>query len=121
MARVEVEDSWIVAGDRAEVRRAVERFFQQRKMQIITQEDREFVAKQGSQLLTRLLGGWFVPATWLPKRATVRLRQVEGGTRVSAVIEETMGFGFIDPLFEKKYRNFFEAWVDELHEAVQPG
>jgi hypothetical protein len=119
MARVEVEDSWIVAGDRADVRQAVERFLQQQNMKIVAEEDREFVAKQGSQFLTRMLGSWFVPATWLPKRATVRLRQVEGGTRVSAMIEETMGFGFIDPLFEKKYRNFFEAWVDELHDAVQ--
>jgi hypothetical protein len=114
VARVEVEDSWIVSGDRADVRLAVQRFLVQQKMKIIAEEEREFVADHGSQFLTRLLGGWFVPASWLPMRATVRLRQVDNGTRVSTTIEEKMGFGIIDPLFERKYRNHFETWVDEL-------
>jgi hypothetical protein len=164
MARVELEDTWTARGDVAGVRAMLLRFGKLHKMKIIDETDDELRLKQGSQFLTRLLGGWFVPASWLPKRATIvlqpadgraaeraearpgsappqpesseevsarRLRQPaepaevtslphpDGVVHIQALIEESLGFGFLDPLLKKKYQDYFEEWMDRVQDFTR--
>jgi hypothetical protein len=81
-------------------------------------ECREIHVEQGSQILTRLIGGWFVPGSWLPKFAMVKILQTEDGVRFWAVIEESLGFGLLDPFFKQRYQTYFERWMDDLRTAV---
>jgi hypothetical protein len=119
MARAELEDKWVVDAEMDRVRRRVEKFLDETGMTWEEGTPDEFQATQGSQLKTRLLGGWFVSPQSLPKRAVVRLKQVERGVRVSAVIEESMGFGFLDPILKEKYEKYFECWLDDLMDATE--
>jgi hypothetical protein len=114
MARVELEDSWIINDDIETVQTAIRKFLRQERMKIVDESDSEMQAKQGSQLLTRLLGGWFVPPAWLPKSAIVAAKKTKTGVRIRARIQESMGFGFLDPILAKKYKAFFERWMDDL-------
>jgi hypothetical protein len=118
MARAELEDKWVIDADLDRVRRRVERYLDETDM-TWGEEDDEYQASQGSQLKTRLLGGWFVSPEALPKRAVVRLKKVEGGVRVWAVIEESLGIGFLDPILKDKYEKYFERWLDDLMDATE--
>jgi hypothetical protein len=114
MARVEVRDSWVVDGDISAVRDALRTFVKITGFKVVEEQANEIRVKQGSQFLTRLLGGWFVSPTTLPKSATVSVCQAEDGVHIRALIEETMGFGILDPILADKYRAFFERWMDDL-------
>jgi hypothetical protein len=114
MARVELKESWVVEGDIGAVRDALRTFVKVSGFKIVEEQANEIRVKQGSQFLTRLLGGWFVSPTTLPKAATLRVRQKEDGVLVRASIEETMGFGILDPILADKYRAFFDRWLDDL-------
>jgi hypothetical protein len=114
MARVDLKDSWVVDGDIGAVHAALQTFFKITGFKTVEEYGNEIRVKQGSQFLTRLLGGWFVSAATLPKAATVTVRQTEDGVLVRALIEETMGFGILDPILGDKYRSFFERWMDDL-------
>ena len=121
MARVQLRDSWYAEGAPEDVRRELLRFFHEQKMKVVTEEEDEVStlhAEQGSQLWTRLLGGWFVSATKLPKRATVTYTATTKGIVLRATIEETLGFGYLDPLLADKYTKFFENWMIDLEEAL---
>lgn len=113
-SRVSVSDKWVADGDGRSVRRTLLDFLAERGMEVVEDRDGEIEATQGSQLRTRLLGGWFVNARHLPKRARITYRPTEDGVRVKATIEETLGFGLMDPLLEKKYEDWFNDWLDEL-------
>jgi hypothetical protein len=114
LARVEVKDSWLVDGDILAVLDALRTFVKVSGFKIVDEQTNEIRVKQGSQLLTRLLGGWFVSAATLPKAATVSVRHRDDGVLVRALIEETLGFGIMDPILADKYRVFFERWMDDL-------
>ncbi len=81
-------------------------------------DDETFSAIQGSQVATRLIGGWFVNADKLPKKATIKLSESSDGTQVSARIEETLGFGLLDPKFKRKYEDHFESWLTDLKNTL---
>jgi hypothetical protein len=168
MARVELEDTWIAKGDMDTVHVMLRRFFKIHKMRLTGEHPDELQVYQGSQFLTRLIGGWIVPATWLPKRAALflrpwaapaeadggeaaararpaprrpdsrtglsarRLRQptdpagppgapreFESGVEIQAIIEDAVGFGWIDPLLQNKYRTYFETWLDQLYDFTR--
>lgn len=118
MARAELEESWITAQDAEELRTAALGILRRRRrMGVRDDQDGELILTEGSQLLTRLLGGWFVPASWLPKRVTVNYRRAADGLRVRACFEETMGFGYLDPILKSKYERYFVEVMDELRDA----
>ncbi|OWK45141.1 hypothetical protein [Fimbriiglobus ruber] len=119
MARADLEDRWDVDRGLESTRKRVLRFLDDVDMKVIEDDDEKIVAKQGSQLKTRLLGGWFVSPESLPKRATIRLRETSEGTRVKAVIEESLGFGILDPILKGKYEKYFDTWMDDLADAVK--
>jgi hypothetical protein len=90
------------------------KFLNVSRMTIESRDGDSIRAKQGSQARTRLLGGWFIQATWLPKRATIAVQPDEGATQVRATIEETLGIGYLDPKLKKKYQRYFEEWMQNL-------
>jgi hypothetical protein len=121
MARAELRDSWYVSGSAAALRRRLLRFFREHKMKLVFDEEGEFHslrAAQGSQLWTRLLGGWFVSSTTLPKEARVTFSETSKGLLLRVTIEETMGFGFLDPILAEKYKKFFEDWMCDVEDAL---
>ena len=117
MARVEEETSWVVEdGDADAIQSRLRKFVKKRGMNIVDESDGEIRAEQGTNFGTRMLGGWFVPATWLPKAATISVKKTKTGVRVRAIIEETLGFGYLDPLLASKYQSFFRSWIEDLRE-----
>jgi hypothetical protein len=122
VARVELSDSWTVPGDVETVRKRLLRFFKKHKMKVVSEEEGEFHslrAKQGSQLWTRLLGGWFVSAATLPKQALVKITSERPKeVRLLVSIEESLGFGILDPILAKKYENYFDDWMSDLDDAL---
>jgi hypothetical protein len=114
MARVDLSDTWVAAGDAATLEVKVLDFFNERKMRVTEKQGGQIHVKQGSQLLTRLLGGWFVPPSWFPKRAVVKILDLSEGVRVEASIEESLGLAVLDPIFKRKYQAYFETWMTDL-------
>ena len=119
MARVQLSDSWIVDGNVSTQQDKLLAFFKTHKMEIKNKQGSEISVNQGSQFLTRLLGGWFVPASWIPKCATVNIHQLEKGVQIDAKIEESLGFGILDGFFKKKYQTYFELWMTDLKKTIQ--
>lgn len=114
MARVWLEESF-VARDPATIAARVHGFARGESMKIVREGGAELELKQGSQLTTRMLGGWLLPARVAPKRARVRWR--DDGT-VEARIEESLGFGWIDPIFKQKYETYFREWMAGLRRSL---
>ena len=96
---------------------ALIRVIKRHRMRLVRNSEGRIRATQGTQVLTRLLGGWFVPASWLPKQTAIRFRLAADGVRVRASIEESMGFGVLDPILQRKYQGYFEQFIDDLREA----
>ena len=118
MARVDLTDSWTSPRAVSQVPADVETFLRQESMTMGSRTEHSVSATQGSQLRTRLLGGWFVPATWIPKRANVSVQSKQGGTEITATIEESLGLGYLDPMFKKKYASYFEEWMERLKSST---
>jgi hypothetical protein len=116
MARCQANHGWIARGDAANLKHALHGFFARHSMTVVRDDGMETEVTQGSQLRTRLLGGWFVNGKHFPKRAMVRFTPApeSGGTRVDVHIEETLGFGVLDPIFEDRYQAYFRTWIEEL-------
>jgi hypothetical protein len=119
MARVELECSWFVRGDGDAVRDEIVRFLAKEQMRIVNERKGEIEVTQGSQLWFRLIGGWLASAATFPKRAFISIHQTDSGLRVDAMIEETMGFGIMDPILVKKYRKCFDQWLQGLELALR--
>lgn len=117
--RVSVFDKFIAEGSEKAVRKRIMKFLEDSEMEVVEDRDGEIEVKQGSQMRTRLLGGWFVNAKHLPKKAWIKYRETEEGIRVKATIEESLGFGIMDPALEAKYERFFNDWLDDLRKAVR--
>ena len=120
MARVELSESWDLDGEVKAVRRDVLAFCERRKMRLVEERKQRLVLEQGSQFLTRFLGGWFVPAEWLPKQATIQLSEMgPGQMRVRVLLEEALGFGILDPMLARKYETFFQQWLDDFEDGLR--
>ncbi len=78
-----------------------------------------FRATQGTQIGTRLIGGWFVPANWLPKQVLVTFREKKQGIVLRVTAEDTLGFGIMDPILRSKYEKFFEQLFRALDVALE--
>jgi hypothetical protein len=114
MARVWLEESF-TARDPASVAARVYGYARSESMKVVRDSGSELELEQGSQITTRMLGGWILPARIAPKRARVRWR--EDGT-VEARIEESLGFGWIDPIFRQKYEAYFREWMEGLRRSL---
>jgi hypothetical protein len=115
VSKVELSGSWQTGKSDEQVGTIVRSFAAQNKMNVDEAEaGDEILLRGGSQVAMRLLGGWFVKPTTLPKRATVKLISGPEGTRVDAKIEDAMGPGVLDPKLRKKYESYCEAWIAGL-------
>ena len=79
----------------------------------IVEEKDEIVAKFGSQLLMRLVGGWFVSSSTLPVRATLSFSPLESGTLVRIHVGDAMGVGVKTGMNDK-----FTTAVNEIADAL---
>jgi hypothetical protein len=119
MARVELQDEWVTSLDAIAAKARLEGFLK-RRMHAFREEGAGYVAEGGSQLTTRLMGGWFVNAEQLPHKATVSLTATAEGVKVAVVVAEDLGFGLVDGGLKKKYAGYFEGWVAELKGQLPP-
>jgi hypothetical protein len=121
MGRVQLNDSWTANTPIDLANDGLRRFFTQQQMIVVQEHAGPAIeVRQGSQLITRLLGGWFVNPKHFPKRAEIRLCPSEKGLRVDVLIEETLGLGFLDSHFKSRYEGYFQYWMDELKRVLPP-
>jgi hypothetical protein len=121
MARAELREAWTLDMSVEAAKQRVEAFVAQQGMMLApasSDDGMQLVAVQGSQVKTRTLGGWFAKPKEFPKRATISLNPIPGGVRIEAHIEETLGVGWLDPQFRKRYNAFFAAWMVALRETI---
>ena len=118
-SRAFLHDEWTTNATLQEVVRKLYTFFGQNEMKIVSQTQAEplyIIAEQGSQFMTRFIGGWFVNPIKFPKRATLVIATVPEGVSIEALIEETMGFGILDTGFRDRYYGYFRTWLFNLQQ-----
>ncbi|HCL56921.1 MAG TPA: hypothetical protein DHW82_07930 [Spirochaetia bacterium] len=118
MARVELQDNWKTEKSESEIREALPLFFKKNKIKIMEETESHLKLKQGSQFLTRLIGGWFVPGAWLPKKISLEIAKEQSGSQITVLIEESLGIGIMDSMFKKKYSAYFETLMEELKKSI---
>ena len=121
MARAELRDSWTTDASMDVARQVLRVFLLQHRMSVVRDYGGTAVdVKQGSQFITRFLGGWFVNPRNFPKRAVIRFSPYGQLLKVDASIEETLGFGYLDPYFKSRYADYFQFWMNALKDALPP-
>jgi hypothetical protein len=121
MGRVQLNSSWTINLPSDVARQRLDLFFTQHKMRVVQDHAGTAIElKQGSQLITRLIGGWFVNPKTFPKRAEIRLIPTEQGFRVEALIEEALGPGFLDSHLKSRYEDYFQYWMNALRGLLPP-
>jgi hypothetical protein len=120
LSRVELSGSWQTAKSEEQVETIVRRFAAQNKMKVDDTGGAGGInLRGGSQVAMRILGGWLVKPTLLPKRATVNVAETAQGASVDARIEDAMGVGVMDPKLKKKYQSYCEAWIAGLGKELE--
>jgi hypothetical protein len=114
MARVEMDRTYEVGGSAEELEARLRAYVAKTKDTVRKTDDAIELAG-GSQLMTRLIGGWFIGGHNFPRAATVTIAD---GT-VTATIREDLGIGIIDPMFKGKYEKYFAKWLDDLGTALE--
>ncbi len=120
MSRAQLQDSWKTNVPIDQARQKLGLLFQQHSMTIVQADDDTVEVTQGSQFITRFLGGWFVDPRDFPKNARVHLAPNENGVIVQASIEETLGFGYLDSHFKSRYETYFQFWMNMLKRELPP-
>ncbi|TKJ28911.1 MAG: hypothetical protein CEE40_10325 [Chloroflexi bacterium B3_Chlor] len=122
-ARAQAYDSWVTNIPIADASERLQAFLNQHTMKVVSRQSGEVVeviADQGSQFTARFFGGWLANPASFPKRATIRLRAAHRGVEIEAAIEETLGMGWLDPKFKRRYEDYFEEWIDALKDLLPP-
>jgi hypothetical protein len=116
MARIEVRREWTASridhGLEAALASTAERFGM-----ALRSEGDEWRMRGGSQLKLRLIGGFLGGPALIPREATLRRMPREAaGTpeRLSLVIEDRMGVGFVTGL-----RGKYEAYFGEIADGIE--
>ncbi|HET7416062.1 MAG TPA: hypothetical protein VFJ61_00330 [Solirubrobacterales bacterium] len=106
---------WSVEGppDRVQLEAALER--EGLTIEKSTSTETTLVLRGGSQLRTRLLGGYFVSPKSLPIRAEVHLPVNDGAGKVELRVEDSLGFGVRDGALRKRY----ELAADQLEQSLR--
>lgn len=93
-------------------------FLEEKKFKISTNQENLIVANQGSQLISRLIGFWLSPVGFLPKMITVELNKSDSKLELQIIMEDTIGFGIVDPISKNKYKKYFESVLADLEKAL---
>ena len=118
MARVEQAGNWTVGGTVEEAKATVLKHMGAAKWRAQTTEGDALVFKRGSQLATRLIGGWLLSASKFPSQADVSIEDAGGQTIVNAAFGESFGVGSVVGI-KKKYAAYFETCVTDLGAALR--
>jgi hypothetical protein len=74
--------------------------------------------QQGSQLMTRVFGGWFVNPKRLPKRGYVQITPAGNGSHIDVAIYEMLEFALVDPHLKRRYDAFCRNWTSALRTVL---
>jgi hypothetical protein len=110
MTRLELTRTWTVDRAADDARAVVEQYLLDTRMRISAQDGRTITADGGSQIVTRMIGIWFVDASAYPRHVTVTIT----GSQVRATVEERLGFGILDRWSRANYLRAFQTWLDGL-------
>lgn len=98
----------------------VQRLAYEWEFETVFRTDHEVILQQGSQVKTRFIGGWFADPKRFPKKTRVRVTPATGVSRVEVAVFETLGFGFLDPHFKRRYEEYFASWIEAMRLALPP-
>jgi hypothetical protein len=86
----------------------------------LLEQDRDGTAwfSQGSQTVTRLFGGWFVPYKYLPAKAYAYMAQNASVSALDVRFEEALGVGLLDRMFAERYRKYFNECMADIRAAL---
>ena len=118
MARVVVQRNLLGNLDQREIGYRIAKFCGGRKMKVLQRSERDIHAKQGSQLVFRLLGTLFSKDEWMPKAAHIYWNPSQGGFVVNVSFEASFGMGYLDPYTSRRYQQVFEQLAQELQYAL---
>lgn len=122
MARTQLKSSWVTDVPFNIAKHRLAEFLNQCRMRIVSERSGEIVADQGSELITRFVGGWFINPALFPKRTLIRLHPSlhprERGIKVKVVIEETLTSRLLDPIFKRRYEFYFKEWMSALRSQL---
>lgn len=118
MSRVQLNKTFKSSLDSQELKTKLISFLEEKKFKTSTNESNLIVANQGSQFISRLIGFVLSPAGFLPKMITLKIQKAGDKAEVEATMDETVGFGILDPLSKKKYSQYFESVLVDLEKAL---
>jgi hypothetical protein len=85
---------------------------------VVTVSESYVEAQTGSQLATRLKGGWIARPTELPMRTAVALQTHGQGTQVQVTVTDAMGFG-VKLGMRGKYKGALRTMIEEVRQASE--
>lgn len=115
--RIERTGSWTVANGLDETRQMVLAHMEGAGWKPRASEGEDLAFQRGSQVLTRIIGGWILPASKSPSRANVSLEGSEGAVTVDASFGEAVGIGTLYGV-KKKFDAYLGSCVVELGAAL---
>ncbi|MDP8943666.1 MAG: hypothetical protein M3N16_06055 [Actinomycetota bacterium] len=110
--RIELNRRWVVEGE-ADVAPILEEFVKGQGATVEAASTEGLDFRQGSQIITRLLGAWSLNAR-LPERGRLRWSRTVTGWQVDAHLEESLGIGDLDERSLERYELSMRAWLDGL-------
>lgn len=113
MSNAKLSRSWVVENEKSNVYDKILHFIEQHRMVIVEKNQSTISAKQGSHLITSVLGTFLAPTKYLPKTITIELQELEKGTNIIVNISKDIGLS-VNNKIECKYKNFFSIWIDDL-------
>jgi hypothetical protein len=118
MPHVQIDREWTVAAPPDVVRDRIVTELKAGSIAVVSPPGTLPLAfKGGSGCLTRLIGGWFVGPSTLPKKGTINLVASGDGTQVTVHVEDALGFGLVDPMFAKRFEESFEGVIARIKRA----
>jgi hypothetical protein len=118
MSRVQLNKAFQSSLNSEALTQKLTSFLEEKKFKISTNENDLIVAKQGSQFISRLIGFMLSPVGFLPKMITLKTKKIGDKVEVEAIMDETVGFGILDPLSKKKYSKYFESVLADLEKVL---
>ncbi|ACB84650.1 hypothetical protein [Natranaerobius thermophilus] len=120
MEKIEQNTSLIIEGEHEYLENKLNSFLEKHKMKIVEKTTNKIFLKQGSYLITRLLGTWLAPTKLLPKQAIIEMEYLEENKiKINAQIEESIGVNTTNYSLRHKYMEFFEFWLYDFEKRIK--
>lgn len=116
----ELSSSWVVENEKNNVYDKILHFLRKNRMVITEKTQKKISAKQGSSLITSLLGTYLTPAIYLPKKVFIELEELEKETKIKVLIKEDIGLSELNVNLEHKYKNYINMWLEDLRGGLTP-